>query len=240
LQHNEDPGMNHTRRNVIKAGAAGILAAPLAARAQTRRGSPVAGSATAAPPRPASEQERIALEVLEHINRHQRFFNVSPEDGRLLRVLTESIGARHVVEVGTSTGYSGVWIALALRGTGGRLTTFEIDPDRAAIARENFKRAGLQDLVTVVVGDAHVEVSKVTQTLDLVFLDADKEGYVHYLQQLEPRLRPGGLVVADNMRMPPPDPRYVQAVTTDPRLETLFLNMHGTGVGVTLKKRLAG
>jgi caffeoyl-CoA O-methyltransferase len=231
--------MNHARRNVIKAGAAGILAAPLAAGSQSRRGSP-AESGTIAPPRPASEQERIALEVLDDINRRQRYFNVSPEDGRLLRVLTESIGARHVVEVGTSTGYSGIWLALALRGTGGRLTTFEIDPERAAIARENFNRAGFQDLVTVVLGDAHVEVRKVTQTLDLVFLDADKEGYIHYLRQLEPRLRPGGLVVADNMRVPPPDPRYVQAVTVDPKLETVFLNMHGTGVGVTLKKRLAG
>jgi predicted O-methyltransferase YrrM len=87
-----------------------------------------------------------------------------------------------------------------------------------------------------VLGDAHVEVRKFTQTVDLVFIDADKDGYIDYLRQLEPRLRPGGLIVADNMQVPAPDPRYVEAVTSDPKLETLFLNMHRTGLGVTLKK----
>jgi predicted O-methyltransferase YrrM len=235
----EGTGVNETRRRFIKAATAGALASPLAAQAQSRRGSAVTGDGKEGPPRPASERERIALEILDDINRRQRYLNVSPDDGRLLRVLTEAIGARHVVELGTSTGYSGIWIALALRSTGGRLTTFEIDAERAATARENFRRAGLQDLVTIVVGDAHVEVGKVTQTTDLVFIDADKDGYLDYLQQLEPRLRPGGLVVADNMQVPAPDPRYVQAVTTDPKLETLFLNMHGTGLGVTLKKHRA-
>lgn len=228
--------MNDTRRKLIKGAVAGVLASPLAAQAQSRRGSAVTGGGKEAQPRPASEQERIALEVLDDIDRRQRYLNVRPEDGRLLRLLTQAIGARHVVELGTSTGYSGIWIALALRSTGGRLTTFEIDAGRAAVARENFMRAGLQDLVTIVIGDAHVELRKVTQATDLVFIDADKDGYLDYLQQLEPRLRPGGLVVADNMQFPEPDPRYVQAVTTDPKLETLFLNMHATGLGVTLKK----
>lgn len=233
-------GMNHARRQLIRAAVAGVLASPAAAQVQSRRGSAVTGGGKEGPPRSASEQERIALGILDDIDRNQRYLNVRQEDGRLLRVLTEAIGARQVIELGTSTGYSGIWIALALRSTGGRLTTYEIDADRAAVARENFKRAGLQDLVTIVVGDAHVEVKKVTQTLDLIFIDADKEGYLDYLQQLEPKLRPGGLVVADNMQVPEPDPRYVQAVTTDPKLETLFLNMHATGLGVTLKKhRLA-
>lgn len=232
--------MNSTRRHLITAAAAaGVVSSPLAAQAQSRRGRAAAGSAKDGPSLPASDQERIVLEVLDDIDRRQRYLNVSAQNGRLLRVLTESIEARQVIEVGTSTGYSGMWIALALRSTGGRLTTFEIDAERAAIARENFRRAGLQDLVTVVHADAHVEARKITQTLDLVFIDADKEGYPDYLQQLEPRVRPGGLIVADNMRVPEPDPRYVQAITTDPKLETLFLNMHGAGIGVTLKKHPA-
>jgi caffeoyl-CoA O-methyltransferase len=228
--------MNRTRRQFVTTTAAGLLASPLVTQAQSRRGNTGPGSSKEGPPRPASETERVALEVLDDIDRSQRYLNVGREDGRLLRVFAEAIGAKHVVEVGTSTGYSGIWMALALRSTGGRLTTFEIDPERAAMARENFRRAGLQDLITIVVGDAHAEIRKVTQTLDLVFIDADKEGYLDYLQQLEPRLRPGGLVLADNMQTPTPDLRYVQAVTTDPKLETLFLNMHGTGLGVTLKK----
>jgi len=229
--------MTRTRRQLIKAAVAGVLASPLATQAQSRRSSTPAEGGKEGPPRPASEQERIALEVLDDIDRRQRYLNVGREDGRLLRVLSEAIGAKHVIELGTSTGYSGIWIALALRSTGGRLTTYEIDAERAATARENFRRAGFQDLVTIVIGDAHVEVRKVTQAVDLVFIDADKDGYLDYLQQLEPRLRPGGLVVADNMQVPAPDPRYVHAVTGDPKLETLFLNMHRTGIGVTLKKQ---
>src|SRR3970040_1832565 len=105
------------------------------------------GCSTASAQTPASlpqaADERRVLEVLADVDRNQRYLSVPPEDGRLLRVLVESIGARHAVEVGTSTGYSGIWLAIALRATGGRLTTFEIDPGRAALARENFRRAGV-------------------------------------------------------------------------------------------------
>ena len=85
-------------------------------------------------------------------------------------------------------------------------------------------------------GDAHVEAAKLRDPIDLLFLDADKEGYLDYLRRLGPLVRIGGLIVAHNMASPPPDPRYVDAVTTDPALETVFLNMHDAGLGVTLKK----
>jgi caffeoyl-CoA O-methyltransferase len=189
------------------------------------------------PPLAKSAVEKRALEVLDDIDRNQRYLSVPREDGRLLRILAESIGAKHVVELGTSTGYSGIWLGLALRATGGRLTTFEFDQQRAATARENFKRAGLDELVTVIVGDAHTEVTRLRDPIDLIFIDADKEGYLDYLQKLLPLLRPGGLIAAHNMRSPAPDPRFVNAITTNPDLETVFLNMEEAGVGVTLKKR---
>jgi predicted O-methyltransferase YrrM len=138
----------------------------------------------------------------------------------------ESINAKHVVELGTANGYSGIWFALALQTTGGKLTTFEIDPQRVRQARENFKRAGVDHLITQIEGDAHLEVAKLTGPIDLVFIDADKDGYLDYLNKLLPFVRPGGLVVAHNMRVPPPDPKYVNAITTNPDLETVFLNMH--------------
>jgi predicted O-methyltransferase YrrM len=69
-----------------------------------------------------------------------------------------------------------------------------------------------------------------------VFVDADKDGYIDYLKKLLPLVRPGGLFVADNMRVPAPDPRYVRAITTDLALDTVFLNMHASGMGVSLKK----
>ena len=188
-------------------------------------------------PLPNSADERRILAVIEDVYRNHRYLSVPQEDGRLLRLLAESIGARHVVELGTSTGYSGLWLLLALSRTGGRLTTFEVDRGRHLMARSNFERAGLLPLATLVLGDAHVEAAKLKQPIDLLFLDADKEGYLAYLRRLGPLVRPGGLIVAHNMASPPPDPRYVEAVTMDPALETTFLNMHDAGLGVTLKKR---
>lgn len=196
-------------------------------------------SAREGPPLAKSDAERRILGVLDDLDRNQRRgnMNVPVEDGRLLRLLVESIGAKHVVEIGTSNGYSGIWLSLALRATGGRLTTYEIDARRAALARENFRRAGVDHLVTLVEGDAHVEVTKLRDPIDLLFLDADKEGYLDYLNKLLPLVRPGGLIVAHNMRSPAPDPRYIRAITTNPNLESIFLNMDSAGVGVTLKKR---
>jgi predicted O-methyltransferase YrrM len=86
-------------------------------------------------------------------------------------------------------------------------------------------------------GDAHREVLKLKGPVDLVFIDADKPGYIDYLNKLLPLVRPGGLILGHNMNSPAPDPAYVKAITTNPDLETLFLHMEGAGIGVTLKKR---
>jgi predicted O-methyltransferase YrrM len=188
-------------------------------------------------PLAGSADEKRVLAVLEDVYRNHRYLSVPEEDGRVLRILAESIGAKHVVEVGTSTGYSGLWILLALMRTGGRLTTYEIDRGRHELARENFERAGLLKQATLMLGNAHAEITKLKDPLDLVFIDADKEVYPDYLNKLAPLVRPGGLIVAHNMASPPPDPRYVEAVTTNPAYDTVFLNMHSAGVGVTLKKR---
>jgi predicted O-methyltransferase YrrM len=223
--------MQQLPRRAALGAAAALIAASTLARAQgrdmARSGTPLAGSA----------DERRVLQVLDDVYRSHRYLSVPEEDGRLLRILAESIGARHVVELGTSTGYSGLWLLLALARTGGQLTTYEIDRGRYDVARENFARAGLAHAVVGVLGDAHVEVTRIAGPLDLVFIDADKEGYVDYLAKLAPKVRAGGLIVAHNMASPPPDPAYVRAVTTDPALDTVFLNMDGAGVGVTLKKR---
>ncbi len=232
-----DKPHNPHRRAAIRAGVSAPLAAAIAgvARPAAAQGGRRGGAGR--PPLAHSEEERRILAVLEDVYRNHRYLSVPEEDGRLLRVFAESSGAKHAVELGTSTGYSGLWLLLGLAKTGGRLTTFEIDPGRHAMARANFERAGLRDRVTAVLGDAHVEAPRLREAIDLLFIDADKEGYLDYLQRLGPRVRAGGLIVAHNMASPPPDPRYVQAVTTDPAYETVFLNMHDAGVGVSLKKR---
>ena len=105
------------------------------------------------------------------------------------------------------------------------------------IAQENFKKAGVDGLITLILGDAHETVKQHTEPIDILFLDADKEGYIDYLEKLVPRVRPGGLIIAHNMNPRMADANYVQAITKNPDLETAFLHMDGSGVGVTLKKR---
>ena len=224
------PGRRAALGASLALGTAAAALSALPARAQRH------GTLERAPIGNTAEEKRV-LTVLEDVYRNHRYLSVPEEDGRLLRILTESTGARHVVELGTSTGYSGLWILLALMRTGGRLTTYEIDRGRHELARQNFDRAGLLKHVTLVLGDAHHEVTKLKEPIDLVFIDADKEGYPDYLQKLAPLVRPRGLIVAHNMASPPPDPRYVEAVTTNPAYDTVFLNMHAAGIGVTLKKR---
>ena len=102
---------------------------------------------------------------------------VSEEDGRFLRTLVASTNARRVLEIGAASGYSGIWMGLGLRETGGRLTTIEFDPARAREATANIRAAGLADIVQVVHGDAFVEIPKLAGTFDLVFLDAWKPDY---------------------------------------------------------------
>ncbi|MGD8499597.1 MAG: class I SAM-dependent methyltransferase, partial [Phycisphaerales bacterium] len=152
------------------------------------------------PPIPNSEQEKRILSVLEDMCRdqHSGILSVPPEDGRVLRLLTEATGAKHVVEIGTSNGYAAIWFCLALRTTGGKLTTYEIDTRRALLARENFKRAGVDKLVTLIEGDAHKAVKRLKEPIDIVFIDADKDGYLDYLNKLLPLVRPGGLILAHN------------------------------------------
>ncbi len=183
------------------------------------------------------EEEQKILDALVEMRKGPRYANVSEQDGRLLRLLTEATNAQHVVEIGTSTGESGVWFALALRKTGGKLTTHEINPQRAQIAEENFRRAGVDHLITVVLGDAHETVTEIDEPIDILFLDANPEGYMDYLEKLVPKIRPGGLIIAHNMRSPPPNPDYVRAITTNPDFETTFLLMEASGIGVTLIKR---
>jgi caffeoyl-CoA O-methyltransferase len=191
-------------------------------------------------PLPKNDIEKKILAVLDDMDKNQRrgMMNVPTQDGRLLRMLTEMSGAKLVVEIGTSSGYSGIWISLGLLKTGGKLITHDIDARRAGIARANFKRAGVESVVTLVEGDAHKTVSKIKGPIDIIFLDADRQGYVDYLKKLLPKLRPGGLIVTHNARsygssMKP----YFEAVSGDANLETLFLNMHAAGLGVTMKKR---
>jgi caffeoyl-CoA O-methyltransferase len=205
--------------------AAGLLIAVAGLAVPQRRSNP---------PMAKTDAEKKILAVLDGIVKsHHTYLSVPMQDGRALRLLAESSGAKNIVEIGTSTGYSGLWFCLALQSTGGHLTTFELDHGRATMARGHFKEAGVDNLVTIVEGDAHQNVAKLQGPVDLAFIDADKDGYVDSLNKVLPLVRPGGLILAHNVEMVPD---YVTTVTTSPDLETIFY-MEGGGLAVTLKKR---
>jgi caffeoyl-CoA O-methyltransferase len=221
------------KREAIVLGLIGLLA--VAGVLQAQRGQR-RGLEFEKPTVAASEAEQRVLGVLQQMRAQgDVYLEVPDTDGRVLRVLAEALGAQHVVEVGTSTGYSALWMAMALQNTGGRLTTLELDKQRAEMARRHFQQAGVDERVTLIEGNAHETVKQIKGPIDMVFLDADKDGYVLYLNTLLPHLRPGGLIVAHNIGMAP---KYAEAVTTNPQLDTFFY-MHGAGMSVTVKKALA-
>jgi predicted O-methyltransferase YrrM len=123
---------------------------------------------------------------------------VDAEVGALLRVLATAVGAKRILEIGTAIGYSGIWLAGALPA-GGMLFTMEFDEDRARQARDNFATAGLSDRVTVIVGDAQRMLAKIAGPFDLIFQDGDKKMYEPMLDRFAALLRPGGLLVTDNV-----------------------------------------
>ena len=206
-----------------------------------RRGGPGRGPAGALEVKsvPKSAIEKKVMAVINEMDKDlgSKFENVPYVDGQCLRLLTEAVDAKRVVEIGTSTGYSGLWFALALSSTGGKLVTHEINDDRIKMARDNYNKAGISDLITIVAGDAHQTVKQLKDPIDVLFIDADKEGYTDYLNKLSPLVRPGGLILAHNVGMRDASMAdYVKAVTTSPDLETIFYEQGG-GLSITLKKR---
>jgi caffeoyl-CoA O-methyltransferase len=106
------------------------------------------------------------------------------------------------------------------------------------VARENFKKAGVENVVTIVEGNAHDTVTKLKEPIDILFIDADKAGYVDYIKKLLPLVRPGGLILAHNTTNSGAQmPDYFTAVTTNSALDTIFINQQSVGMGITLKKR---
>lgn len=177
---------------------------------------------------------------------------VDAEVGALLRVLATAVQATRILEIGTAIGYSGIWLAGALPA-GGMLLTFEAKADRARQARENFARAGLADRVNVMVGDAGLLVAKVAGPFDLIFQDGDKIQYGQMLDRLVDLLRPGGLLVTDNVlwsgevvpgfvaspHQDPADTRaiaaYNERLVTHPALITAVVPLRD-GVSISVKR----
>jgi predicted O-methyltransferase YrrM len=128
----------------------------------------------------------------------QRLRQVPPETGKFLAILAANAPAGDWLEIGTSAGYSSLWLALAAAHSGRRLTTFEVLPEKVALAQETFKSAGVTHLVRLVAGDARQHILSFEQ-IAFCFLDAEKELYGEVYELVVPRLVLSGLLVADNV-----------------------------------------
>lgn len=174
---------------------------------------------------------------LAWMREHQTgMWNVNPNEGAFLRDEVVKVNAKRALEIGTSNGYSGIWVALGLRKTGGHLLTLEIDEGRAKLAQENFRAAGVESLVTLKLGDARQEIPRLQGPFAFVFIDAWKQDYVRYLEMVLPLVPPGGVIVAHNvcdLRAELED--FIRAVQTNPQLKTTFENPGPGGFSVSVK-----
>ena len=186
----------------------------------------------------SSAQTPELSKVLKDIKAHDTGqLAVSEEDGRFLRMMVASSGARRALEIGGASGYSAIWMGMGLRDTGGRLVTIEYDPARAKELTANIRRAGLSDIVQVMSGDAFQVIPSLTGTFDFVFLDAWKKDYKRFFDLVYPRLDKGGLFVAHNVvnkRSEMGD--FLDVIERHPSLWTTIVSPSGEGMSVSLKR----
>lgn len=165
------------------------------------------------------------------------FQNIEAGEGVYLRDLVKRLEAKRVLEIGTSTGYSGIWLAMGLRQTGGRLITIEINEKRHAAAEENFRATGLLELADLRLGDALVETGKIAGPFDLVFIDALKSDYLRYYEMVLPKMRRGGAIVAHNVKSHPKDMAgFLARVQSDPAVRTEIVTPGWQGFSVSYVK----
>jgi predicted O-methyltransferase YrrM len=158
----------------------------------------------------------------------QRLRSIAPDVGALLLTLALAIDAKTIVEIGTSGGYSTLWLAVAVTRTGGRVTTFEVDPAKVERARRTFAAAGVEAAVELRHEDGGDGLTGFEGRADLVFIDSEKADYVRLLEPAVAALRPGGLFVADNLVSHEVDlVAFRAAALAEPRLSGLVVPLGG-------------
>lgn len=168
--------------------------------------------------------------------------NVPAVDGQTLHDLILKGNYKSALEIGTSTGHSGIWIAWALSKTGGKLITIDIDENRFKTALENFKEAGLSEYIDARLADAHMMVKELKGPFDFVFSDADKDWYKNYFIDIDPKLKTGGCFTAHNIsteRSGPGEYRTGQKIFFEYikslKNYTTTLNSKGAGLSISYK-----
>ena len=193
--------------------------------------------------RRAADEMRLMQSDMAEFERRvdEMLIHVGPETGRLLHLLATGARARTILELGTSYGYSTIWLADAARATGGRVHTVELSARKVEYAEGQLERAGLADVVLCHIGSALDAIPRLDGPFDLVLIDLWKDLYAPCFELVYPKLAPGGLVVADNMLFPPSaraDAAAYQAlVRTKPDMDSLLVTI---GSGVELSRKRGG
>lgn len=198
---------------------------------------------------PQDSNNSLDEKVKKFLRENNRWYdmNVPASDGQLLYDIIVKNNYKSALEIGTSTGHSGIWIAWALSKTGGKLITIEIDERRHKTALENFRKAGLSEFIDARLADAHELVKELKGPFDFVFSDADKEWYKNYFLDIDPKLKVGGCFTAHNVYdygqggrggrggFRSGQQEYLDYVKSLPNYETT-VNNSGGGLSISYKK----
>lgn len=174
----------------------------------------------------------------EHSERGRRMLNITRDTGQLLAVLMQARGARQVLEIGTSNGYSTLWLARAALGLGGKVATVELAPDKAAMAAANFERAQLQHVIEQLHGDAGAVLHEAADSAwDFIFLDSARSQYHAWWPDLDRVLAPGGVLVVDNASSHYAEmAAFLEAIGSDARYTSSLVPV-GKGEFIAVKSR---
>lgn len=175
--------------------------------------------------------------VLRQLEKTQgKYWNISKETGEFLRIIVEMKKAKNILEIGTSNGYSGIHLGIAVKKNKGKLTTIDGDWNRATQAKENFTRAGTIKNTTLIIGEAREETKKLKGKFDLVFIDANKSQYLEYLKNIEKNLVKGSVIIADNaINIKDSMKDYIKYVTTSKKYDSVLVPI-GSGEMISIKR----
>jgi caffeoyl-CoA O-methyltransferase len=191
-------------------------------------------------PQTSRELDARVEKFLNENRGHWHDWNVPYEDGKVLYNLIIKNHYTRALEIGTSTGHSAIWIAWALSKTGGRLITIEIDEDRYKTALKNFKKAGLEQFIDARLADAHQLEKELKGPFDFVFSDADKDWYIQYFKDVEPKLVVGGCFTAHNVTEGFGDIKeFLDYIRSLPNYQTTIDRSSGSGISISYKKSRA-
>lgn len=173
--------------------------------------------------------DKTTENVLSSLEETQKnFWNISRLTGQFLYTLIKTADCKNVIEVGTSNGYSGIWIGKALKETGGHLTTIEFWEKRFSIARENFKTCGVDDVISIVQGSACEVLKELPKDfkIDFAFIDANKKEYIDYFELIHPHLKSGGFIACDNVLSHKEKTQaFIDAINKHPDYENVVLSL---------------